>query len=490
MAERLTENGIVISLENIEQEKDLEPREGVANTNPTPQDETCVCCGRHSDELEPFGKAGDPLTCNFDGMFLISKARPLCPPIKEFDMLWAEHWRHEDTVGYEEAVERMIQKFGKKKVDELIGYIEIRSFPPEYTIECRDCACLDNTEFYEKMEKGLQTDSTPSFESQTTTKDNDRIISWPEFKQQYLPEVEKLAEILGLRREDMIKNYRHPAVKDDSWIPDEDWKFVNTMMNVIRECRTREDKQGLLRRLREHEGASKMFEDLSRIWLFGWTLFGECYFNLTAGYGGRRSELGKGDVVDILLLSEAGDHTYIDFIVGEDYADTSYPVVVKIKRNSDMTDEGIVKALRDAADSYEASFNNCLLRKNLVPDAITCRPFATYRVPKNKELQAILVGIHKNNPELHEGLLRGDISPTLAMKEAGWIDPEVSLDTGVAEMLQKGWPELYARVLNGKMSPFCALLETRVVNSKNVYEVEVEQIGKTDKDLLQELEDL
>jgi hypothetical protein len=454
------------------EKEDLKPREDVIDTNPPPQEETCSCCRRPA-----------------EGTFLIRQYRPAHPPVQEFEMMLAEYWRYEDVVGDEKAKRTMIEKYGKKRIDQMETYDEFTS-SYGYSIECRDCACLDNTEFYEKMEKGLQTDSTPSFESQTTTKDNDRIISWPEFKQQYLPEVEKLAEILGLCREDMIKNYKHPVVKDDSWIPDEDWKFVNTMMHVIQECRTREDSQGFLRRLREHEGARNMFEDLSRIWLFGWTLFGECYFNLTAGYGGRRSELGKGDVVDILLLSEAGDHTYIDFIVGEDYADTSYPVVVKIKRNSDMTDEGIVRALRDAADSYEASFNNCLLRKNLVPDAITCRPFATYRVPTNKELQAILVGIHKNNPELHEGLLRGDISPTLAMKEAGWIDPEVSLDTGVAEMLQKGWPELYARVLNGKMSPFCALLETRVVNSKNVYEVEVEQIGKTDKDLLQELEDL
>jgi hypothetical protein len=233
-----------------------------------------------------------------------------------------------------------------------------------------------------------------------------------------------------------------------------------------------------------------MFEDLSRIWLFGWTFCGECYFDLAAEYGGRRSELGKGDVVDILLLSEAGGYTHLDFTVGEDYADTSYPVVVKIKRNSDMTDEEIVRAIRDAADSYEVSFNNCLLRENLAPEAITYRPFATYRVPKDKEIQAILVGIHKNNPELHEGLLRGDISPTLAMKEAGWIDPNVSLETGLAETLQMGWPHLHERVLSGKMSPFDALLETRLVNSRNVYEVEVEQIGKTDKQLLQELEDL
>jgi hypothetical protein len=478
MAEQMIENEIVITLENIEQEKDLEPREGFTNINSPSQDERCVCCKRHPDELEPFGKAGDPLIGDFDGIFLISKTRPLCPPIKEFDMLWAEHWRHEDTVGYEKATERMIQKFGKKKVDELIGYIEIRSFSPEYTIECRDCASLDDYEFYEKMEKGLHTDSTPSFESKTTAKDNDRVISWPEFKQKYLPEVEKLAEILGLRREDIIKNYKHPVVKNDSWIPDEDWKFVNTMMHVIRECRTREDKQDFLRRLREHEGAKNMFEDLSRIWLFGWTLYGESYFNLTAGYGGRRSELGKGDVVDILLLSETGGYTYIDFTVGEDYADTSYPVVVKIKRNSDMTDEEIVRALRDAADSYEAS------------EAITYRPFATYRVPKDKEIQAILVGIRKNNPELREGILRGDISPTVAMKKAGWIDPNVSLDTGLGEMLQMGWPHLHERVLSGKMSPFDALLETRLVNSKNVYEVEIEQIGKTDKQLLQELEDL
>ena len=57
------------------------------------------------------------------------------------------------------------------------------------------------------------------------------------------------------------------------------------------------------------------------------------------------------------------------------------------------------------------------------------------------------------------------------MKEAGWINPNVSLDTGIGELLQKGWSDLYEKVLTGKMSPFEALLETGWVHPKDVYEV-------------------
>lgn len=39
--------------------------------NPPPQDMKCECCGKHIDELKPFGKEGDPLKGDFNGSKLV-----------------------------------------------------------------------------------------------------------------------------------------------------------------------------------------------------------------------------------------------------------------------------------------------------------------------------------------------------------------------------------------------------------------------------------
>ena len=41
-----------------------------------------------------------------------------------------------------------------------------------------------------------------------------------------------------------------------------------------------------------------------------------------------------------------------------------------------------------------------------------------------------------------------------SIRDAGWINPNISLEDGVGVMLQKGWPELYEKVLDKEMSPF------------------------------------
>ena len=102
------------------------------------------------------------------------------------------------------------------------------------------------------------------------------------------------------------------------------------------------------------------------------------------GYGGRRSEPGKGEIVQMYLIDDCYAKTLINPSVGEDYADCVWPVVVKVKPNSDITDQDLIRALRDLADSLEADFRNCYLPSS-----------DGYVVPKSKKTQAIFCGLLK-----------------------------------------------------------------------------------------------
>ncbi len=69
MATTIFESNGIISLGSIDSEQDLQLRRGI-NINPPPQDGICDYCGRHINELRPFGEAGDPLVEDFDGAYL------------------------------------------------------------------------------------------------------------------------------------------------------------------------------------------------------------------------------------------------------------------------------------------------------------------------------------------------------------------------------------------------------------------------------------
>jgi hypothetical protein len=79
MATTIFENNGIISLGSIATEKDLQLGNGFY-INPPPQDGRCDCCGRHINELSPFGKAGDPLVGDFDGAYLVKRWRAEGPP--------------------------------------------------------------------------------------------------------------------------------------------------------------------------------------------------------------------------------------------------------------------------------------------------------------------------------------------------------------------------------------------------------------------------
>jgi len=298
-------------------------------------------------------------------------------------------------------------------------------------------------------------------EGKAMKRDKEQYLSWKEFKRQYLSEVKRLAEILGLGRDEIVSSYEyyHPEYHERPYEIDDDYKFVHGVMRCISRCKNKTERQFLVRKLEKSEGAKDVFDEICRIWVFQSYFDDELHFQKIPGYGGRRSEPGKGEIIDIFLIHEEDDTTLINPTAGEDYADCIFPIVVKVKPHSAMTDEDLVRALRDLADSLEADFKNCYLPTS-----------DGYRVIGDKKHQAVLIGLHKNNPALHLEVTVFDFPLDEAVKEAGWVDPNVSFDSGIRELLQKGWPELYDNVSAGKMSPFEALVETGWVHPKDVYE--------------------
>jgi hypothetical protein len=171
-----------------------------------------------------------------------------------------------------------------------------------------------------------------------------------------------------------------------------------------------------------------------------------------------------------------------------------------------MTAKQIVEALQYAVRLYEEHFTNY---------SYSSENTDGYEDGWEKQYYSMPIGLLKANRAIGRAYSWGYISTAAAMKLVGWIDPEVSLNTGIDEILQRAWPELYESVLEGKMTPFEALLKTGWVHPKELFDVlgkgkeiqslveetfppdkwvhrksEVNEPAESDEDLLQDLEDV
>jgi len=92
--------------------------------NPPPKDRCCECCGRHTSELKPFGKEGDPLVGNFDGALIIKTFRPMALPKSEKEL---NELPEEDRDLYEQVMNTISASW-----------------------ECRDCVVLFADDYFKK----------------------------------------------------------------------------------------------------------------------------------------------------------------------------------------------------------------------------------------------------------------------------------------------------------------------------------------------------
>lgn len=152
MGEILIKTSRAISLGSIDGEEDLKPRPGLINLNAPPQDGRCDCCGRHINELKPFGKAGDPLVGDFDGALLVKMYRTALPePNSEIRDIYERFFGGCKTkADYERAESRMAREYGKKDANSIVCWIS-GSSQVGASWECRECVVLDIDEHFEKL---------------------------------------------------------------------------------------------------------------------------------------------------------------------------------------------------------------------------------------------------------------------------------------------------------------------------------------------------
>jgi len=102
--------------------------------NPPLSDGCCEVCGKHTNNLKPFGGVGDPLVGDFNGAFLVKTFRSMAPPLTE------------------EQMEEYREKHGCERAD---FYNQLQnSIEPSW--ECRDCIILTDEERLIKRNQRLR----------------------------------------------------------------------------------------------------------------------------------------------------------------------------------------------------------------------------------------------------------------------------------------------------------------------------------------------
>lgn len=103
----------------------------------------CDVCGRHISELKPYGKAGDPLVGDFEGVYLIKFFRP------------------DGYLGREQL--DIIYESSERSPDDPDVWI-VPDFEYYYgsdrSWECRDCVALSDEEYFNKFGMFPQTNNS------------------------------------------------------------------------------------------------------------------------------------------------------------------------------------------------------------------------------------------------------------------------------------------------------------------------------------------
>jgi len=131
----------------VTEEKDLKLRPGI-NINPPPSDGRCDCCGRYLSELKPFGKAGDPLVGDFNGVLLLKTFKPDFPPDEEAERILDEFFQgcHSEE-DHRRARKKLIQTYGEEEAERMQLRVSASNQIGSFWL-CRDCIILEDDEFY------------------------------------------------------------------------------------------------------------------------------------------------------------------------------------------------------------------------------------------------------------------------------------------------------------------------------------------------------
>jgi hypothetical protein len=108
----------------------------------------CGCCRRPLGELEPFGKAGDPLVCDCNGAFLIKTWMEDWPRIEEAEIIYLVFWDRSEN--YEEVERKLIEEFGEEDAGFVIGSSRYAGQIGSILL-CRDCIVLNYDDYFNKL---------------------------------------------------------------------------------------------------------------------------------------------------------------------------------------------------------------------------------------------------------------------------------------------------------------------------------------------------
>ena len=117
--------------------------------NPPPNpDWECDCCGKSISELEPFGLEWNREAGAFDAEYLWERLRHISPYNEEAERIFTEfHWVGETEEDCLKADEKMIEKYGKEKAEDVSCFMQAaRDICKSF--ECKDCFSLGEKEYY------------------------------------------------------------------------------------------------------------------------------------------------------------------------------------------------------------------------------------------------------------------------------------------------------------------------------------------------------
>lgn len=99
--------------------------------NPPPQDGNCNCCGKHINDLKPFGHAGDPLVGDFFNALLVKTYRTMALKLEG----------------------KELEDYKNRVTENEFGLYDQLSSTIEASWECRDCIILSDKDYFHIQNK-------------------------------------------------------------------------------------------------------------------------------------------------------------------------------------------------------------------------------------------------------------------------------------------------------------------------------------------------
>lgn len=152
MIRNLLKDEIRIRSANDEKGDDLNAKQEAIDIDPSPEEETCFCCGRPVSQLKPYDRKDLCLELRFKPVFLLSRYRPVAPKLGKkaqelYDRLFGKHKASDNNNTGNDA---LIEYYRREDIEELRS---LKGYSEYYFEEwlCCECIELSNSEYFTKL---------------------------------------------------------------------------------------------------------------------------------------------------------------------------------------------------------------------------------------------------------------------------------------------------------------------------------------------------